>query len=160
MDTHTNSKVLLHYQKWCQSTQRESNGDLKRNLGSNFLKYERRLRKSLHCRLHNLSPGKPWWQQQWKPPPKMEACGGIITILNYKTSFQVQPELTDLAGNSKITKRGINKMEYTWWSNWAANQPTLWVSRAPLIVQLVKNLPAMQETPVQFLGWEDPLEKE
>ena len=28
-----------------------------------------------------------------------------------------------------------------------------------LIAQLVKNLPAMQETPVQFLGWEDPLEK-
>ena len=32
--------------------------------------------------------------------------------------------------------------------------------RAFLIVQLVKNLPAMQETWVQFLGWEDPLEKE
>ena len=29
-----------------------------------------------------------------------------------------------------------------------------------LIVQLVKNLPAMQETLVQFLGWEDSLEKE
>ena len=28
-----------------------------------------------------------------------------------------------------------------------------------LVAQLVKNLPAMQETPVQFLGWEDPLEK-
>ena len=27
-----------------------------------------------------------------------------------------------------------------------------------LIAQLVKNPPAMQETPVQFLGWEDPLE--
>ena len=25
---------------------------------------------------------------------------------------------------------------------------------------LVKNLLAMQETPVQLLGWEDPLEKE
>ena len=25
---------------------------------------------------------------------------------------------------------------------------------------MVKNLPAMQETRVQFLGWEDPLEKE
>ena len=25
--------------------------------------------------------------------------------------------------------------------------------------QLVKNLPAMQETPDRFLGWEDPLEK-
>ena len=30
---------------------------------------------------------------------------------------------------------------------------------ATLIAQLVKNLPAMQETPVQFLGLEDPLEK-
>ena len=28
-----------------------------------------------------------------------------------------------------------------------------------LVVQLVKNPPAMQETPAQFLGWEDPLEK-
>ena len=28
-----------------------------------------------------------------------------------------------------------------------------------LVAQLVKNLPVMQETPVQFLGWKDPLEK-
>ena len=32
----------------------------------------------------------------------------------------------------------------------------LWAS---LVAQMVKNLPAMQETSVQFLGWEDPLEK-
>ena len=31
--------------------------------------------------------------------------------------------------------------------------------RASLIAQLVKNPPAMQETPVQFLGWEGPLEE-
>ena len=30
---------------------------------------------------------------------------------------------------------------------------------ASLVTQLVKNSPAMQETPVGFLGWEDPLEK-
>ena len=30
---------------------------------------------------------------------------------------------------------------------------------ASLVAQLVKNLPAMQETPVRLLGWEDPLEK-
>ena len=30
---------------------------------------------------------------------------------------------------------------------------------ASLIAQLVKNLPAIYETPVRFLGWEDPLEK-
>ena len=32
-------------------------------------------------------------------------------------------------------------------------------SWASLVVQLVKNLPAMWETWVQALGWEDPLEK-
>ena len=30
---------------------------------------------------------------------------------------------------------------------------------ASQVAQLVKNPPAMQETPVQFLGQEDPLEK-
>ena len=32
-------------------------------------------------------------------------------------------------------------------------------SWASLMAQLVKNLPAMRETWVQSLGWEDPLEK-
>ena len=36
----------------------------------------------------------------------------------------------------------------------------LWYSWALLVVQLVKNPPAMQETWVQSLGWEDLLEKE
>ena len=34
--------------------------------------------------------------------------------------------------------------------------PVFWDS---LVAQLVKNLPVMQETPVKFLGQEDPLEK-
>ena len=28
------------------------------------------------------------------------------------------------------------------------------------MAQMVKNMPAIQETQIQFLGWEDPLEKE
>ena len=31
---------------------------------------------------------------------------------------------------------------------------------ASLVAQMVKNLPVMQETRVQSLGWEDPLEEE
>ena len=31
-------------------------------------------------------------------------------------------------------------------------------SVASFVAQLVKNLPAMQETCIRFLGWEDPLE--
>ena len=33
------------------------------------------------------------------------------------------------------------------------------ILRASLVAQLIKNPPAIQETTVQFLGWEDPLEK-
>ena len=33
------------------------------------------------------------------------------------------------------------------------------LNRASLVAQLVKNLPAMWETWVLSLGWEDPLEK-
>ena len=32
--------------------------------------------------------------------------------------------------------------------------------KAPLVVQVVKNLPVMHDSQVPFLGWEDPLEKE
>ena len=38
------------------------------------------------------------------------------------------------------------------------NSPCVLV--ASVVAQMVKNLPAMQETRVQSLGWEDPLEKE
>ena len=33
-------------------------------------------------------------------------------------------------------------------------------SQPSLMAQMVKRLPAMRETQVQSLGWEDPLEKE
>ena len=60
----------------------------------------------------------------------------------YKTSFRASDWLflcrTSKEGEEALGKGGI---------------------RASLIAQLVKNLPAMQKTPVQFLGEEDPLEK-
>jgi len=31
--------------------------------------------------------------------------------------------------------------------------------QSPNLVQMLKNLPAMQQTQVKFMGWEDPLEK-
>ena len=36
----------------------------------------------------------------------------------------------------------------------------MYLKWASLLAQLVKNLPALQETWVQSLGWEDSLEKE
>ena len=45
---------------------------------------------------------------------------------------------------------GLQRAGHDWMTN---------MSWASLVAQLVKNPPAMQETPVQFLVWEDPLEK-
>ena len=53
------------------------------------------------------------------------------------------------------------------WSTWGtvlgsnsrAKKKKLYAQRASLVVQLVKNLPAMQKTLIQFLGWEAPQEK-
>ena len=39
-------------------------------------------------------------------------------------------------------------------------ESSFYLQRASLIAQSVKNLPAMQETWVRFLGWKDPVEKE
>ena len=35
----------------------------------------------------------------------------------------------------------------------------VYMYRGSLVAQIVKNLPAMQETWIQSLGWEDPFEK-
>ena len=50
-----------------------------------------------------------------------------------------------IPGSGRSTGEGIGYLfQYSW---------------ASLVAELVKNLPAMQETWVQSLGWEDPLEK-
>ena len=49
-----------------------------------------------------------------------------------------------ISGLGRSAREGIDyPLQYSW---------------ASLVVQLVKNLPAVQETRVQSLGWEDPLE--
>ena len=42
----------------------------------------------------------------------------------------------------------------------ARSSNTFSIYMTSLVAQMVKSLPAMQETQVQSLGWEDPLEKE
>ena len=54
-------------------------------------------------------------------------------------------ETCSIPGSGRSTGEGIGyPLQYSW---------------ASLIAQLVKNLPAMQEKLVQFLGLEEPLEK-
>ena len=52
---------------------------------------------------------------------------------------------------------GVTKSR-TWLSDWTELNSTETSLRASLRVQMAKNLPAMQEMQVPFLGWEYPLE--
>ena len=53
---------------------------------------------------------------------------------------------SSIPGSGRSPGEGIGySLQYSW---------------ASLVTQIVKNLPAMQDTWVQYLGWEDPLEKE
>ena len=54
-----------------------------------------------------------------------------------------------VSGSSAFSKTSLNIRKFT-------VHILLWAS---LVAQLVKNLPAMQETRVRFLGQEDPMEK-
>ena len=47
----------------------------------------------------------------------------------------------------------------TWMTMSSSVTIELPVARALLVAQMVKNLPAVQETLIQSLGWQDPLEK-
>ena len=54
-------------------------------------------------------------------------------------------DLSSIPGSGRSTGEGIGyPLQYSW---------------ASFVAQLVKNPPAVQETWVQSLGWEDPLEK-
>ena len=60
--------------------------------------------------------------------------------------------------NSKINFSRTKKIDVEKWlhEETGENIDSYWAS---LVVQMVKNLPAMQKTRVLFLGWKDPLEK-
>ena len=62
-----------------------------------------------------------------------------------KESTCITGDPGSIPGLGRSTGEGIGyPLQYCW---------------ASLVVQLVKNLPAVQETWVRSLGWEDPLEK-
>ena len=75
----------------------------------------------------------------------------LISHVHYKVIGTLTFNKHELNDIESSTMTGIQK------SN--ALTQSIRIFWASLAAQLVKNLPAMQETPVQFLGQKDPLEK-
>ena len=59
--------------------------------------------------------------------------------------------------NNSYLKQGFCESHGKWIQKHFVNHKAIY--RASLVAQMVKNRPAMQETWVRSLGWEDPLEK-
>ena len=72
-----------------------------------------------------------------------EFWASLIAQLVKNTLVNGDPRLIPGMGSSAGEEIGY-PLQYSW---------------ASLVAQLIKNLPSMQETWVQSLGWEDPLEK-
>ena len=70
-------------------------------------------------------------------------CAAIME--NSMEVFLLRDSQGSIPGSGRSAGEGIGSpLQYSW---------------ASLVAQLVKNLPAMQESLVRSLGWEDPLEK-
>ena len=98
--------------------------------------------------LHNIWPGefhRPFESLKGKNIGRVFRSSGFPSISVGKESACNAGDLSSIPGSETSTGEGIGyPLQYSW---------------ASLVAQPVKNLPAMQETCVQSLGWEDPLEK-
>ena len=72
------------------------------------------------------------------------------SILAWEIPCTEEPERLQSMGSQRVRHDWVAKQQTT-------NLSSLWTSQ---VAQLVKNPPAMQETWVWSLGWEDPLEEE
>ena len=108
----------------------------------------------LQCGRPEFNPwvGKIPWRRKWQPTPVLlpgQSHGRRSLVGYHPRVTKSQTRLSDFTFTFTL-------LQY-YESYWIRSYPTLvWTS---LTVQLVKNPPAMQETPVWFLGQEDPLGK-
>ena len=115
------------------------------------------------------------------PNGNQNARTQVYTNLLMPTSSHVQSRLWPRAGCTRLAwgadlqihvsvlflhqgKQGVVLICTHWFkfrSKVQVQRNILYIYRNPAsqVAQMVKNLPAMQETPVPSLGWEDPLEK-
>ena len=103
-------------------------------------------------RIHNPSLSTHNALSPYEPPPQVSILGSLTSESERgfpggsvgKESACNAVDLGSISGSGRSPEEGKG---YPLQDSWAS-----------LVAQLVKNLPAMQETWVEFLGWEDLLE--
>ena len=111
-------------------------------------------------------------QHRTLPSPPDTTTTGIVSIwlilftLSLAISLLFPSSILDTYQSGGSSFRVIPVLPFHTYCSWGSQGKDTEVVchsflqwRASLVAQLVKNLPAMQETPVRFLGGEDMLEK-
>ena len=99
-----------------------------------------------HYSLYTL--GAPWC---------LDLCSAVRRVMN-EASQQMVPRSERDEGSISVQPGVWERAADPWKERWLT-AGNLWTIITVPIAQLVKNLPAVQETLVQFLGQEYPLEK-
>ena len=89
--------------------------------------------------------------------PPGESLGDLSGVLK-----QLDKNMRGRQGLTVKAETWNHQLRPLWRQPWLVQMSSRSKSKAlqaSLLAQLVKNPPAMPETPVRFLGWEDPLEK-
>ena len=95
----------------------------------------------------HLSTMRETWVRSlgWEDPLEKEMAIHSRTIA-WKIPWTEEPGRLQSMGSQRVRHNWVTSLIHS-------------LTGASLVAQLVKNLPAMQETWAQSLGWEDPLEK-
>ena len=89
----------------------------------------------------------------WDSPGKNTGvgCHFLLQCMKVKSESEVAQPCPTLSDPTDCSQQAAPSMRFARQEYWNGNS---------LLAQMVKNMPAMQETQVQSQGWEDPLEKE
>ena len=94
----------------------------------------------------------------------LQSCPTLCDPIDSSPSGSTVPGILQARTLEWVAISFSNAGDPSWIPGWGRSSGEgisylLWYSWASLLAQLVKNPPAMQETWVRSLGWEDPLEK-
>ena len=125
------------------------------------------LEKDIATHSRTLAWKIPWMEE----PGRLQSMGSLrvrhdsvtslslFTFMHWRRKWQPTPVFLPGESQGRRSLVGCRLWDRAESDTTEATLQQHSVARASLIAQLVKNLPVMQETPVQFLGHTDPLEK-
>ena len=117
------------------------------------------------CKMDLSGPRQPWYFPRWVLVKQLSGWHAVKEASKHRFVECRPPGSSALRNSqwgsppSKLTHKSLLTLNFNIWGRFFRIWCYLKIFWASLVVQRVKNLPAMQETQVKYLGQEHPLEK-